>query len=124
MDLLPTLAQLTGAALPAQMPLDGKNIIDLLKGKEGAKTPHEYFFFGNSAVRSGKWKYHAQEKFKVKATKRKSIGPTLYNLEDDIGESKNVIADYPEIADRLKKALQSNPNKGMAKKGKSKKKKL
>jgi arylsulfatase A len=45
---------------------------------------------------------------------RNNNGPTLYNLHDDIGESKNVIAQYPEIAQRLKKALESNPNKGPA----------
>jgi arylsulfatase A len=123
MDWLPTLAHITGAELPTQMSLDGKNIIDLLSGKEGAKTPHEYFFFGSSAVRSGDWKYHAVEKFKVKATARKSKGPTLYNLKEDIGESKNVIDKYPEIAERLKKALASNPNKGTKVKKKKKKKK-
>jgi arylsulfatase A len=110
MDLLPTLAHITGAAPPTQMSLDGKNIIDLLSGKEGAKTPHQYFFFGTSAVRSGHWKYHRVEKFKVRATARKTKGPTLYNLKDDIGESKNVIEQHPEIAKRLKIALESNPN--------------
>ncbi|MDD7987258.1 sulfatase [Lentisphaera marina] len=105
MDLLPTFAHITGAALPTQMSLDGKNIIDLLTGKEGAKTPHEFFFYSTYAVRSGDWKYHAQEKFKVKATRRDTTGPTLYNLKDDIGESKNVINQYPEIAARLKKVL-------------------
>jgi len=112
MDLLPTLAHITGAALPKQPSLDGKNIIDLITGKKGAQTPHQYFFFGSSAVRSGQWKYHAVEKFKVKATARRNNGPTLYNLRDDIGESQNVIDQYPEIAKRLKKALESNPNKG------------
>lgn len=121
MDLLPTLAHITGAALPTEMSLDGKNIIDLITGKKGAKTPHKYFFFGTSAVRSGNWKYHRVEKFKVKATARKTKGPTLYNLKDDIGESKNVIADHPGIAKRLKKALESNPNvkPGAAKRKKS-----
>ena len=121
MDLLPTFAHITGAELNTSMPLDGKNIMDLLAGKEGATSPHEYFFFGTSAVRSGKWKYHAVEKFKVKATARQNQGPTLYNLEEDIGESNNVIDGYPEVAARLKKALESNPNKGKGK-GKASKK--
>ncbi|VGO13828.1 Arylsulfatase [Pontiella desulfatans] len=108
MDLLPTLAQVTGAALPAQQPLAGKNIMDLLTAKKGAKTPHEYFFFGDLAVRSGDWKYHKKEIFKVKDTKRESKAPTLYNLADDIGESKNVINDHPEIAERLAQALEAH----------------
>lgn len=110
MDLLPTFAHITGAEVNPLQSLDGKNIQDLMTAKEGEKTPHEFFFFGNNAVRSGDWKYHAKEIFKVKETKRNTSGPTLYNLKDDIGESKNVIEQYPEIAARLKKALHSNPN--------------
>lgn len=82
--------------------------MDLLTAKKGAKTPHEYFFFGDLAVRSGDWKYHKKEIFKVKDTKRESKAPTLYNLADDIGESKNVINDHPEIAERLAQALEAH----------------
>ena len=110
MDLFPTFAHITGAQISRDMEPDGKVIIDLLTAKEGATTPHEYFFYGTSAVRSGDWKYHAQEHFKVKETKRNSKGPTLYNLKDDIGESNNVIADYPEVAARLAAALANSPN--------------
>lgn len=110
-DILPTLAHVTGAALPAEMPLDGKSILDLITAKPDAKTPHEYFYYGTLAVRSGDWKYHAREIFKVDATKRDTKGPTLYNLKNDIGESENVINQYPEIAGRLKNALEKNPNR-------------
>lgn len=115
MDLLPTFAQITGAAIPTEQALDGKNIIDLMTAKDGAKTPHEAFFYAQSAVRSGDWKYHSREVFKVKATTRKSKGPTLYNLKEDIGESNNVIQQHPEIAERLAKLLESNPNKNAQK---------
>jgi arylsulfatase A-like enzyme len=104
LDLLPTLADVSGADLPAA-PIDGKNILDLIVGKPGAETPHRYFFFGDLAVRSGDWKYHSRERFMNKATKRKTRGPTLYNLKEDIGESVNLINDYPEVAERLKTAL-------------------
>ena len=110
-DLLPTFAAITGAALPTIQPLDGKDILDLLTNQPGAKTPHEYFFYNQSAVRHGDWKYHSKEHFKVQETARKHKGPTLYNLKDDIGESNNVIDEYPEIAKHLAKALESNPNK-------------
>jgi arylsulfatase A len=111
MDLLPTFAAVTGAALPTVQPLDGKNILDLLTHQPGVKTPHEYFFYNQSAVRHGDWKYHAKEQFKVKETAREHKGPTLYNLKNDIGESNNVIDEYPEIAAHLAKVLESNPNK-------------
>jgi arylsulfatase A-like enzyme len=55
-DLLPTVAKLTGAAMPEKK-IDGKDILELLEGKPGAKSPHEaLFFYGGSelqAVRSG-----------------------------------------------------------------------
>jgi arylsulfatase A-like enzyme len=60
-DLLPTFAKLTGAAMPEKK-IDGKDILELLEGKPGAKSPHEaLFFYGGSelqAVRSGDWKLH------------------------------------------------------------------
>ncbi len=114
MDLLPTFAHVTGAALPTVLPLDGKSILELLTGKEGATSPHEYFFYGQHAVRHGDWKYHSREVFKVKHSARDHTGPTLYNLKHDAGESKNVIDEYPEIAARLAKVLESNPNKRKA----------
>lgn len=111
MDLLPTIAHIAGAALPTVQPLDGKNIMDLLIAKEGAKTPHDLFFYDQTAVRQGDWKYHSREIYHVKETARNVTGPTLYNLKDDIGESNNLIAQYPEIAERLAAALKANPNK-------------
>lgn len=107
MDLLPTLAHVTGAALPEGVELDGRNVIDLWTARDGATTPHEYFFYKNHAVRSGQWKYHAKETFKVKATKRDTKGPTLYNLATDIGESVNVIDEHPDVAARLREALET-----------------
>ena len=60
-DLLPTIAGLTGGKL-SERKIDGKDILPLLKGSAGAKSPHEaLFFYGGSelqAVRSGPWKLH------------------------------------------------------------------
>lgn len=60
------------------------------------------------AVRSGDWKYHKKEIFRADETRRSTNLPTLYNLKNDIGESKNVIEQYPEIAERLEKALEDH----------------
>jgi arylsulfatase A-like enzyme len=60
-DLLPTIAGLIGAKLPAH-PIDGKDIWPVLSGQPGAKCPHEaYFFYAGEelqAVLSGDWKLH------------------------------------------------------------------
>lgn len=107
MDVLPTFAHITGAALPTVMPLDGKNMIDLLTAKPGAKTAHDYIFYVDNAVRSGEWKYHKKELFKVTKTASDTHGPTLYNLKADIGESVNLIVQYLEVAERLRIVLEN-----------------
>lgn len=51
-----------------------------------------YYYSGNQlqAVRYGDWKYH-----------RRGEAELLYNLKEDIGETQNVIDQYPEIAQEL-----------------------
>jgi len=60
-DLLPTLTKLCGGEMP-KLPIDGKDIQPLMVGKEGAKSPHEAFYYYNGtelhAVRAGQWKLH------------------------------------------------------------------
>jgi len=107
MDILPTLSKITGAKLEHEDLINGADITSILK-QEDAKTTHEYFFFVKGAVRSGDWKYHQKETYKVKATARNSKGPSLYNLKNDPSESKNLINDYPEIAERLRLELEKH----------------
>lgn len=109
LDLHPTLAAVAGAKLPA-VELDGKNVLHLWKRKLFARSPHKYFFYYHQgqAVRSGDWKYHKKESFKVKETARDTGGPTLYNLRKDIGEANNLIEEHPKIADRLAAKLEEH----------------
>ena len=93
MDLLPTFAQLSGAELPEDRVLDGKDIMPVLGHK--AHSPHQAFFYhkGNmlAAARSGKWKLHVDGEKPL----------ALYDLERDISESTNVLEGNRSIADRL-----------------------
>ncbi len=113
-DLLPTIASITGAALPSTK-IDGKNIQPLLKNKPGVKSPHEAFFYYYAndlhAVRSGKWKLHLPHKYISPVeighggiggkTENKELPLALYNLEIDIQEQMNVASQYPDIVQRL-----------------------
>ena len=90
-DLLPTLAELSGGTISEDRIIDGKSIVPLLEGLKNAKTPHETYFFRTSGVRSGKWKY---------------VGGKLFNLETDIAESTNLAEQHPDITDRLKQLLE------------------
>jgi len=108
-DLVPTLANITGAKL-TQQKIDGMNILDLWMSKDGAKTPHEFYFYAHTgqAVRSGDWKYHKKQVYTVTDKALRFEGPALYNLKNDIGESQNVIDQYPEITKRLANALEEH----------------
>lgn len=99
MDLLPTFAKLAGAEIPTDRVIDGKDIWATLAGEK--VTPHEAFFYhrGNqlTAVRSGKWKLHTNQ----------GRPSQLYDLENHIGEKKNVIRSNPEVVKRLDELLKA-----------------
>jgi hypothetical protein len=72
------------------------NLLPFLTGKnEGA--PHERLFWRasqQSAMREGDWKL----------IKVRGETPQLYNLKEDIGESRNLAGDKPELLHRLQSA--------------------
>ena len=112
-DLLPTLAGLTGAVLPERK-IDGKDILPLMEGRAGARSPHEAYclMHGPGAVRSGKWKYYPWKEGKGGRRdqgKANSTHPVqLYDTVADIGETKNVAADNPEVVKRLHAAWEAH----------------
>jgi len=108
MDLLPTFARLAGTKPPSDRIIDGKDIRPLMAGKQGAKSPHEAFYYYRvdqlQAVRSGKWKLHLPYKIKKRnQAKATSIPLKLYDLEADIGETTNVADDHPAVVNRLRR---------------------
>jgi arylsulfatase A-like enzyme len=116
-DFLPTLAALTGAELPKH-PIDGRDITSLVTAPDGAKSPHEalYFYWGRQlqAIRSGPWKFHFAHQHtsldgkpggrdgKPAPYTQKAIGESLYDLNSDIGETRNVASQNPEVVAKLK----------------------
>ncbi|MGH7943884.1 MAG: sulfatase family protein [Opitutaceae bacterium] len=105
MDVLPTVARLAGAKLPANRKLDGVDVWPVLAGTAGATPPRtEFFYFRGftlDAVRSGPWKLHLALADALPGKKKGPSQPQLFNLADDIGETKNVAAANPEVVRRL-----------------------
>ncbi|TDE17766.1 sulfatase family protein [Dyadobacter psychrotolerans] len=118
-DILPTIAKLTGAKLPKQK-IDGIEFVELLKGDE-SKTPREeflYYYRRNSleAVRKHDWKLvfeHPGRTYEGSLPgKNGQPGPApedhqfpkaLYNLARDPGERYNVLEQNSEIVAELEK---------------------
>jgi arylsulfatase A-like enzyme len=124
-DLFPTLGTLAGASLP-QHKIDGLDVWPLISGVPGAKSPHDayYFYWGNSlqAVRAGKWKLHfphsynslgantAGEGGKPGRYMTMKIGLSLYDLEGDPGEKRNVLSDQPNLVEHIKRLAEKARN--------------
>ncbi len=120
-DLLPTVAKLIGAKLPDH-PIDGKDITALLNDAD-AQSPHEsypyYFADGQlQAIRDRRWKLVFPHQYRTlqgsEAGKDGRPVPyrqvqaelSLYDLENDVGETTNVYEQHPEIASRLQQAAE------------------
>ena len=114
-DILPTIAEITGAALPTRR-IDGVSIMPLLRGESDANPRQTFWlYYGQTltAVRDGQWKLqfpHDARTYEGYAPGRDGIpGDTgtkhvqlaLYNLDTDIGEQRNVLTEHPDVVERL-----------------------
>jgi len=125
-DLLPTIAGLIGAELPANA-IDGKDISSLMFADAGATTPHEYFycFYAPTslhAVRTQRWKLHLPHPYRTLAGRHggtdgqpvayqaASIELSLFDLSKDVGETTNVAAEHPDVVVELLAAAEKIRN--------------
>ncbi|MCA9165378.1 MAG: sulfatase, partial [Planctomycetales bacterium] len=93
MDVLPTLAKLSGASLPNGRKLDGVDMESVLIGPAADAGPRDTFCYYRGlnlqAVRVADWKLHL-------------ASGELYNLNSDIGEQTNVADKHPDVVQRLR----------------------
>jgi arylsulfatase A-like enzyme len=112
-DVFPTVARLIGAPLPDHA-IDGLDIWSLLSDPSRATSPHEALFFYYhknhlEALRAGRWKLHLPHSYRTmegrelgsggtpgKYNYQARVGLELYDLENDVGESRDLAASRPE----------------------------
>ncbi len=115
-DLLPTVAELSGAKITSET--DGISFAPTLLGKaDQPQHSHLYWAFneqgGKLAVLKWPWKLiHLNTGTEPKNGKAKGkpkpLEKLLYNLETDIGEETNLAAEKPELVAELEKLMQSS----------------
>ncbi|MGB7159604.1 MAG: sulfatase-like hydrolase/transferase [Tepidisphaeraceae bacterium] len=98
-DLMPTFLAAAGADVPSELKLDGRNVLDVFRGKSPA--PERTLFWewreGNTQV--------AAMRGNMKLVITGANAPELFDVEADSGERINQQADHPELAKQLKGEL-------------------
>ena len=107
MDLMPTYARLSGAQLPVNRQIDGRDIWPVIAGEKNARSPHEAFYYYYmdqlQAVRSGKWKLYlplAEKRISPFRTLQ-NTPIELFDLRADLAETMNRAGEYPQVVERL-----------------------
>jgi arylsulfatase A-like enzyme len=107
LDYFPTFAELAGAKLPAGPALDGRSLVPLLHNPNAA-WPDRYLFTHVGRWEHGKAAESKYAKCRVRNQRYSMVnmGPgeknwELYDLSNDPGEAKNIIAANPDIAKQM-----------------------
>ena len=105
-DVLPTCCDLAGVDTPED--IDGLSLLPTLLGEPAKQKRHPYLYWEfheqgkRQAIRMGKWK---AVKNNIAKNPR---GPLeLYDLERDLGETKNIASEFPEIVAQLNATLRT-----------------
>lgn len=102
-DLLPTLAQLTGATVPADRVIDGVNLLPYIQG-EATDEPHDTLFW-----RSGHYEVVIADGWKLQQAERPDK-VWLYHLSNDPTEQNNLATQNPAKVAELQALLAQHNN--------------
>lgn len=108
-DFLRTFADIFAVTLPANAGEDSFSLLPLLKGENKPIRDHAVSASSNGvpALRSASWKYIPARGSGGRGTGGDTSQPVqLYNLADDLGETKNLAAAMPEKVEEMKKLLE------------------
>lgn len=103
-DILPTIQKITGADLPSDVKIDGKNIMPMLKGEQ--KSPHEklYFFSDEriAGVRTPRWKMVLRARYRgIERWLPEHDVNLLFDMEKDSHERYSVMNRHPDVWERM-----------------------
>ena len=92
LEIVPTLLAASGAKVAPEVALDGFDMLPILRGEKS--SPRTEMFWqrrGDKAARVGHWKWLESAK-----------GKGLYDLRTDLGETRDLSAEQPEVLAMMK----------------------
>ena len=107
-DLIATVADILGTTLAANAGEDSVSLLPLLRGsdKPVRETAVSHSSQGLPSIRRGDWKLICGRGSGGWGKGQDEHPAQLYNLADDIGESRNLYAERPELVEALTKLME------------------
>ena len=111
-DLIATVAEILGDKLPANAGEDSYSLLPLLKGVDKPVRDHAVScaMSGQPALRRGPWKLIAAANGGGGFNKGGRVQPPtkvlLYNLDEDLGETRNLAGERPELVVEMQALLE------------------
>jgi len=119
MDILPTVARLIGVKLPDHK-IDGHDIMPLITGQDGVKTPWDvmccYYSRELRGIRDQRWKLVFPHKYYHVPVDADGVGGgrgtamkaelALYDLQNDVSETTDVKDRHPDVVSRFQAAAE------------------
>ena len=108
-DFLASFARMLDQELPDGAAPDSRDHLDAFLGKDPRGCEVILEQARGLAIRKGPWKYVEPAAIE----KRENASPELYNLETDVGEQNNIIAEHPDVAEQLASLLEKHRQQGL-----------
>ncbi|MAT14129.1 MAG: arylsulfatase [Planctomyces sp.] len=103
-DLLPTLAALTGASLP-QGQVEGRNLLPLMEDPQREWSDRYLFTHVARWPKGDEPNEYQWKNFAVRNQRYRFVNNSeLYDIQNDPGETNNIIDQHPEVVKEMRKA--------------------
>lgn len=104
-DVLPTIAGICKAKMPADMKIDGISLLPFIEGKRSEENRPLFFYwtrhspelYSNIALQKGRYKLVGNADYNTSADKFE-----LFDIEQDPFEQNNIVKDHPDRAAEMK----------------------
>ena len=114
-DLMATIAALTGGKMPEDRPMDSIDLSPALRGSSPSPRGTMLFFRGThvEAVRRCNFKAHfvTQDGFGLEPSRVEHEPPLLFDLGSDPGERQNLAAEHPRVVEELQALRETEVNR-------------